>query len=46
MFIDRSFKDAPEYRDFFDFDRYIARAIVDNPPPTRPVFPPPTRPVF
>ncbi len=35
MFIDRSFKEAPEYRDFFDFDRYIAHAIVENPPPTR-----------
>jgi len=39
MFIDRSFKDTPEYRDFFDFDRYIARAIVDNPPPMRSVIP-------
>lgn len=35
MFIDRSFKEAPEYRDFFDLDRYIARTIVENPPPAR-----------
>lgn len=35
MFIDRSFKEVPDYRDFFDFDHYIARAIADNPPPTR-----------
>ncbi len=28
MCIDRSFKEIPEYRDYFDFDRYIARAIL------------------
>jgi glutathione synthase/RimK-type ligase-like ATP-grasp enzyme len=30
MFIDRSFKQVPEYRDFFDFDGYIARALVNE----------------
>jgi glutathione synthase/RimK-type ligase-like ATP-grasp enzyme len=34
MFIDRSFKEAPEYREFFNLDRYIAQALVhDQPPP-------------
>lgn len=28
MMIDRSFKTIPEYRDFFDLDHYIARALV------------------
>ncbi len=28
MIVDRSFKAIPEYRDFFDFDRYIARSLV------------------
>lgn len=28
MLIDRQFKQIPEYRDFFDLDRYIARAII------------------
>ncbi|GBD26492.1 Alpha-aminoadipate--LysW ligase LysX [bacterium HR30] len=30
MYIDRSFKDLPEYRDFFDLDRYIARAVLSE----------------
>lgn len=35
MFIDRQFKEIPEYRDFFDIDRHIARAILrDAPEPT------------
>ncbi|MCX8071836.1 MAG: hypothetical protein N3C12_05225 [Candidatus Binatia bacterium] len=28
MCIDRSFKHLPEYREYFDFDRYVARALV------------------
>ncbi|GIW45322.1 MAG: hypothetical protein KatS3mg077_2604 [Candidatus Binatia bacterium] len=28
MCIDRSFKTLPEYRDYFDLDRYIARALI------------------
>ncbi len=32
MFIDRQFKEIPEYRDFFDIDRHIARAIMRQPP--------------
>jgi glutathione synthase/RimK-type ligase-like ATP-grasp enzyme len=28
MIVDRSFKDVPEYRDFFNFDRYIAEALL------------------
>lgn len=28
MLIDRSFKRVPEFRDFFDFDRYLAQSIV------------------
>lgn len=30
MFIDRSFKQVPEYREFFDFDRYVARALLSE----------------
>jgi hypothetical protein len=28
MIIDRQFKYIPEYRDFFDLDRYIAEALI------------------
>lgn len=37
MFIDRQFKAIPEYRDFFDLDRYIAEALLVEPeiPPSR-----------
>lgn len=38
MFIDRGFKQAPEYRPFFDFDYYIARAIVGEAPPPKAAF--------
>jgi glutathione synthase/RimK-type ligase-like ATP-grasp enzyme len=39
MFIDRSFKQVPEYRDFFDFDRYIAESLLrDEEPAPRPGF--------
>jgi hypothetical protein len=31
MFIDRQFKQIPEYRDFFNFDRYIAEALLVEP---------------
>jgi len=36
MYIDRSFKQLPEFRDFFDFDRYVSRSLVRRlqaPPP-------------
>jgi ribosomal protein S6-L-glutamate ligase RimK-like protein len=44
MIIDRQFKHIPEYRDFFDLDRYIAEALLVEPeiPPRRP--PRPERP--
>jgi hypothetical protein len=32
MMIDRQFKQIPEYRDFFDLDRYIAEALIIEPP--------------
>lgn len=32
MIIDRRFKTIPEYRDFFDLDRYIAEALLVEPP--------------
>ena len=32
MIIDRQFKLLPEYRDFFDLDRYIAEALLAEPP--------------
>lgn len=40
MFIDRQFKQIPEYRDFFNLDRYIAEALLVEPvvpqrPPAR-----------
>jgi hypothetical protein len=28
MCIDRSFKDLPEFREYYDFDRYLARALL------------------
>jgi hypothetical protein len=31
MIIDRQFKSVPEYRDFFDLDRYIAEALLVEP---------------
>ena len=31
MMIDRQFKEIPEYRDFFDLDRYIAEALLVEP---------------
>jgi len=31
MLIDRQFKSIPEYRDFFDLDRYIAEALLVEP---------------
>jgi len=31
MMIDRQFKDIPDYRDFFDLDRYIAEALLVEP---------------
>jgi len=30
MFVDRSFKEVPDYRDYFDLDRYIAQLIVNE----------------
>jgi len=33
MIIDRQFKQIPEYRDFFDLDRYIAEALLIEPTP-------------
>ncbi len=39
MMIDRQFKVIPEYRNFFDFDRYVAEAILAGPPSA--VLPPP-----
>jgi RimK-like ATP-grasp domain len=33
MLIDRQFKSIPDYRDFFDLDRYIAEALVVEPEP-------------
>jgi len=33
MLIDRGFKQLPEYRDTFDFDRLIADALLAPPPP-------------
>jgi hypothetical protein len=39
MMIDRSFKQLPEYRDVYDFDRHIAERLLAPPPP-----PPPKRP--
>lgn len=44
MVIDRSFKDIPEYRAFFDFDRYVAEALLTEPPEPVPFRPPPERP--
>ena len=38
MIIDRQFKYIPEYRDFFNLDRYIAEALL-----VEPVAPPPRR---
>jgi hypothetical protein len=39
MFIDRSFKHVPEYRDFFDFDRFIAESLLKHEEaPARPGF--------
>lgn len=35
MMIDRSFKRIPEYRDFFDLDHYIARALMRSEEPVR-----------
>jgi len=36
-FVDRQFKHLPEYRDFFNLDRYIAEALLAEPaPPQRP----------
>jgi glutathione synthase/RimK-type ligase-like ATP-grasp enzyme len=35
-FVDRSFKQVPDYRDFFDFDRYIAQLIVNETTVTTP----------
>lgn len=54
MVIDRSYKQLPEFREFFDFDRYIARALVRRlqapapapeppSPPPRPQHAPPRR---
>ena len=31
MIVDRSFKYIPEYRDFFNLDRYIAEALLVEP---------------
>jgi glutathione synthase/RimK-type ligase-like ATP-grasp enzyme len=31
MIIDRQFKQIPEYREFFDFDRYLAEALLAEP---------------
>ena len=31
MLVDRQFKEIPEYRDFFDLDRYIAEALLVEP---------------
>ena len=31
MLIDRQFKSIPDYRDFFDLDRYIAEALLVEP---------------
>jgi len=39
MVVDRSFKRIPEYRDFFDFDDHVARAVMRGlrqPPPEIP----------
>lgn len=36
MIIDRQFKLVPEYRDFFDLDRYVADALLEEPAPLRP----------
>jgi len=40
MFIDREFKHIPEYRDFFNLDRYIAELLLIEPSaPTKPPAP-------
>lgn len=44
MIIDRSFKAIPEFRDFFDFDRYVARALVHQEAPPTPAPRPLRRP--
>jgi glutathione synthase/RimK-type ligase-like ATP-grasp enzyme len=36
MFVDRQFKQIPEYREFFDFDRYIGAALVVEPEAPKP----------
>jgi glutathione synthase/RimK-type ligase-like ATP-grasp enzyme len=36
MMIDRQFKEIPEYREFFDLDRYIAEALLVEPEIPRP----------
>jgi glutathione synthase/RimK-type ligase-like ATP-grasp enzyme len=33
MFIDRSFKQIPDFRDIYDFDDYIAESLVTEPTP-------------
>jgi len=43
MMIDRSFKAIPDYRDFFDFDRYVAEALLSEAPEPVPFRPPPPR---
>jgi glutathione synthase/RimK-type ligase-like ATP-grasp enzyme len=41
--IDRQFKAVPEYRDFFNLDRYVAEAILADPPTAVPRPPRPPR---
>jgi glutathione synthase/RimK-type ligase-like ATP-grasp enzyme len=41
MMIDRQFKHIPEYRDFFDIDRYIAEALLVEPEVPQPRLPAP-----
>jgi len=36
MMIDRQFKEIPEYREFFDLDRYIAEALLVEPEMPKP----------
>lgn len=36
MLIDRQFKEIPEYREFFDLDRYIAEALLVEPEVPKP----------
>ncbi|MCK6555189.1 hypothetical protein L6Q96_11525 [Candidatus Binatia bacterium] len=43
MMIDRGFKDVPDYRAFFDFDRYVAEALLTEPPEPVPLRPPKER---